>query len=93
MKKAICNWTVAAILATHIASTMADAQSDKQSGKRRGPPPIAFEICADQTEGASCSFEGHRGDVTGTCIVPPRGDEALVCKPERGPPKDQEEQK
>lgn len=84
--------TLAVIAVSFLASTSANAGSDNKSGKRRGPPPVAFEVCADQAEGASCSFEARRGDVTGTCIVPPRGDEALVCAPEGGAPKDRDEQ-
>ena len=68
--------TLTVVLAAYLTSTIANAQPDQQSGKRRGPPPVAFEVCADQAEGAACSFSGHHGDVTGSCIVPQReGDE------------------
>ena len=53
--------------------------------KRRGPPPQAFEACADLAEGAACGFDGRRGEVTGTCFVPPRGEDTLVCAPEDAP--------
>jgi hypothetical protein len=53
---------------------------------RRGPPPQAIEACASSAQGASCSFEGFRGNVQGSCIDHPRVD-GLVCAPEgrRGP--------
>ena len=81
--------TLTVILTTYLTSTIANAGTDKQSGNRRGPPPAAFEVCADQTEAAACSFSGRHGDVTGSCIVPKRdaqGDK-LVCAPEGGPPR------
>jgi hypothetical protein len=74
------------ILVSYLSSTVANAQPDQQSGERRGPPPQAIAACADQPEGAACSFSGRRGDVTGSCIVPPQGKE-LVCAPEGGPPR------
>ena len=37
-------------------------------------------------------FSGRRGDVTGTCIVPPRDQDELACAPEGGPPKDHVEE-
>jgi hypothetical protein len=84
--------TLAAILMTYLSSTIAIAEPDQQSGKRHGPPPQAFEVCAEQTEGATCSFPGRRGDVTGSCIIPPRGEAELVCAPEGGPPRDHGEE-
>jgi hypothetical protein len=86
--KATRSITQAVILATYISSTVASAQPDQQSGKRRGPPPEAIEACADQAEGAACSFSGHRGDITGTCIIPPKDQDELACAPEGGPPRD-----
>jgi hypothetical protein len=86
--KAARSITLTVILATYISSTIANAEPDQQSGKRRGPPPEAIEVCADQAKGAACSFSGRRGDVTGSCIVPPQDQDELVCTPEGGPPKD-----
>jgi hypothetical protein len=80
--------TMTVILATYLTATIAHAQPDQQSGKRRGPPPQAFEVCADQAEGAACSFSGHHGDITGSCIAPEREGQELVCAPEGGPPGD-----
>ena len=77
----------ATMLAVLLAlSPLAQAGSDDRQGKRRGPPPQAFEACQEQAAGAVCSFEGHRGELQGTCIVPPRDaqSEVLVCAPEGG---------
>jgi hypothetical protein len=90
-KKATRSITQTFVLATYILSTTANAEPDQQSGKMRGPPAKAFEVCADQAEGADCSFSGHRGDVTGSCIVPRHNEDELVCAPEGGPPKGHDE--
>lgn len=84
--------TLAIIFAAYLSSTVANAEPGQQSGARRGPPPQAFDACADQPEGADCRFTGHRGDVTGSCIVPRQEGHAeeLVCAPEGGPPRDRE---
>ena len=91
-KSATRSITQTFLLATYILSTTANAQPDQQSGKRHGPPPEAFEVCADQAEGAACSFSGRRGDVTGSCIVPRHEQDKLVCAPEGGPPRGHEEE-
>jgi len=69
------------------------AISTANAADRKGPPPgggkpptEAFEACADKSTGDSCSFTASRGDATGSCIKPPRGDEELVCAPEGGRP-------
>jgi len=67
-----------------LTSLPAAAGPDGKSGKRRGPPSMAFDVCAEQEAGAACSFEGRRGDVEGTCIIPD-GRDALVCAPPGGP--------
>ena len=57
--------------------------AEPEQGKRRGPPPEALNACADAQEGDSCSFTGRQEkELTGTCIVPPRNREILVCLPE-----------
>ncbi|MEH6592244.1 MAG: hypothetical protein V7746_18415 [Halioglobus sp.] len=78
--------TLTVILATYLSATIANAEPDKPSGKRRGPPPAAFEVCADQAEATACTFSGRHGDVTGSCIVPRQNDQEneLVCAPEGG---------
>lgn len=92
-KSATRSITQTFVLATYLLSTTVNAEPDQQSGKRRGPPPEAFEVCADQAEGAACSFSGHREDVTGSCIVPRHEQDKLVCAPEGGPPLDHQIQK
>ncbi|MCB1703637.1 MAG: hypothetical protein KDI17_02190 [Halioglobus sp.] len=74
------------IIVSYLTYQVANAQPSQQGGDRRGPPPEAIEACADQSEGAACSFSGRRGDVTGTCITLPQEDEGLACAPEGGPP-------
>lgn len=89
--KVIRNIAQTFILVSYLSSTVVNAQPDQQSGERRGPPPEAIAACADLNEDAACSFSGRRGDVSGSCIVPPQGEE-LACAPEGGPPKHQTEQ-
>jgi hypothetical protein len=50
-------------------------------GRHRGPPAEAIEACSGSAEGAACTFEGPEGEVSGTCVSPPRI-EGLVCAPE-----------
>ncbi len=85
MNKKILASTLLTILATTALSTAnaAERQGPPGGGK---PPTEAFEACADKSSGDSCSFSASRGDATGTCIKPPRGDEELVCAPEGGRP-------
>ena len=49
---------------------------------RRGPPPEMLAACADQSEGAACSFARRNGEtMNGTCMTHPRM-EGLGCVPE-----------
>ena len=50
--------------------------------KRRGPPSVAFDVCAAQNVDASCQFAG-RGDhqVSGLCKMGRQ--ERMVCVPDR----------
>jgi len=85
MNKTIIASTLLSILAMAALSTAhaADSKGPPGGGK---PPTEAFEACADKSAGDSCSFSASRGDATGSCIKPPRGDEELVCAPEGGRP-------
>ncbi|MGB5247486.1 MAG: hypothetical protein WBM54_12265 [Woeseia sp.] len=74
------------ILTTGMSMPAANANPGERDGRRGGPPPEAFEACTAKVEGDACSFTGRRGDAEGTCIVPPRGEESLVCAPAGGPP-------
>ena len=56
---------------------------------RRGPPPEAYEACADASEGDSCAVQTPRGDtMEGTCVADRRDADRLVCRPDQppGPP-------
>lgn len=62
------------------------AQSAGSPGERRGPPPEAFEACAELSEGDSCNMTGRRGEaLRGICIVPGDDDVTVVCLPENAP--------
>jgi len=83
---------MALFFAMSLSATFASAKpDDNQDRERRGPPPEAFEACANLSEDAACSFQGRRGDLEGICIIPRHDDEALVCAPAGGPPDDRAE--
>jgi len=67
---------------------MAQQSDDNEQRKRKGPPPQAIEACNGLNEGDACQFSGRRGDVTGTCSIPPNDDTTLACKPQRSKSKD-----
>lgn len=71
------------ILSSAVLPMVANAQ---ENGQRRGPPPEAIDACSSQIEAAVCSFTSPRGDVTGSCMVSPKGEDQLICMPEGGPP-------
>jgi hypothetical protein len=75
--------TAIALFVTLSASVpLIDAQSIDREGNRRGPPPPrAIEACADLTEQDACRFSSPRGEVQGTCIQLPRGEDLRVCVP------------
>lgn len=57
-------------------------QNPGQQGQFQGPPPAALEACANQTQGASCSFTAQNGNtIEGSCITPPNISE-LACAPQ-----------
>lgn len=56
-------------------------ESSQKSGERRGPPPAAFEACANSAAGDACTVETPRGKLTGECRNARRQDK-LVCVPE-----------
>lgn len=72
--------TATLVLAMGLSIPAANADSGERDG-RRGPPQEAFDACVEKVEGDACGFSGRRGDVEGSCIVPPRGEESLVCAP------------
>ncbi|XWN30541.1 MAG: YHYH protein [Devosia sp.] len=58
----------------------------RERGPRRGPPREAISACEGLDAGASCAFQGPRGErtISGTCRDTPRGDRA--CVPDDAPP-------
>jgi len=64
-----------ALALTALASNAAIAQ------QRMGPPQEAFDACSGSSAASSCSFEGHRGTINGTCGTIPGDNSKLVCKP------------
>src|SRR5258706_14284879 len=50
-------------------------------GNRQGPPQEALDACANEAQGATCSFNTPNGNiVNGMCIVP-RDSSQLACAP------------
>jgi len=47
----------------------------------RGAPPEAIQACADLAIDDACEFEGRRGSVSGSCVIPSEDEEILACKP------------
>ena len=77
---------IALVLTSYTSIQPASAQPGGQGGSRSGPPPEAFEVCADKTSGDSCTVTGRRGEeLQGSCKIPPRKEETLVCAPEGAP--------
>ncbi len=59
-----------------LSSTSAEARGRG----RRGPPPAAYEACANKKVGDACTFDCLRGGpVEGTCQI--RWDDRLSCFP------------
>jgi hypothetical protein len=84
-----------ALIATVLVAAVAYAEPDedtKPNRGHRGPPEAALEVCSSSVQGDPCSFEGRRGDsLSGNCEA--HDDEALACRPEGGPPRNQLERK
>lgn len=52
-------------------------------GRPPGPPPEAFDACAESAEGDACSVELRDHTVEGTCQMDRSDDSLLVCVPEK----------
>ena len=81
------NTLTALLLTLFLSSVFSTASAAKgKKGPHRGKPPeAAFTACADQSEESACSFNTPDGDtIEGTCMVPRKSEESLVCKPSRG---------
>ncbi len=76
------------IAALMLLAGSAMAQEGGNKRGHRGPPPEAIEACSSAEVDQACEFTGGRGEtVSGSCIVPRRGDsQALACKPSVGRP-------
>lgn len=73
------------LVALPLAGAMA-ADGENRPERPMGPPPEAFTACENLSEGDACSMTTPRGDMTGSCISPPRSENnSLVCAPEGGP--------
>lgn len=85
-QETIKNSARALLVGICLVTQVATAQPGGGSGERRGPPPEAYEACADLAAGDSCEMTGRRGDtMQGSCIVPKEDEDSLVCAPEGGP--------
>ena len=77
---------LALVLSTCVSAYSASAQPGGRSDKRHGPPPEAFEACAELASGDSCETVGRRGEsLAGICTIPREDEETLVCVPENAP--------
>ena len=83
MKSTNTRRTVAVLPALLLIGACAMADDDRR-GQRRGPPPEAFEACAEKVEGDVCGFTGRRGTAEGICEIPRGGEDGLICAPEHG---------
>jgi hypothetical protein len=66
----------------------AQGQQSPMTGQGNGmrqPPQAALNACANQSQGAACSFSTPNGTISGTCLTPPN-QSALLCVPAGGPP-------
>ena len=85
-QKGIKNSVLAHLLVVCTITQAACAQPGGGRGERRGPPPEAYEACAELAAGDSCEVTGRRGEtLRGYCIVPSEEEGTLVCAPEGGP--------
>lgn len=85
--RSIRNTALALLLGSGVITQAACAQpGGSNRGQHGGPPPAAYQACAELTVGASCAMTGRRGDtLQGSCILPPEEDSTLVCAPAGGP--------
>jgi hypothetical protein len=69
-----------------VSLSTANAEKGRKGPPKGKPPEAAFTACANQTEeGSACSFNRPDGEsIEGTCKVPRRSEESLVCAPNRG---------
>ena len=74
-----------ALLCTACATNDKDKGADSGKSSRKGPPAEAFTACKSLSVGASCTVSTPRGEMTGSCTTPPKGNSsALACTPAGG---------
>ncbi len=78
---------VATMFVAGTSSARKNEDGEKDCDHKRGPPQAAVDACADAADGASCTFESRRGELSGTCLEVRDG--SIACVPEghrgRGP--------
>lgn len=58
-----------------------DNESSTEKKHKTGQPPeSAVSICEGKTDGSQCSFSGHRGTESGTCMYTP-DKKYFACNP------------
>jgi hypothetical protein len=60
------------------APTFGAADDQPDAGEHHAPRPEAIAACKDKSEGEACTFEGHRGAVSGTCHKVETGEVACI---------------
>jgi hypothetical protein len=53
-------------------------------GEHRGPPPVAYEACAEKDQGDDCSVAFGDRTLAGSCVT--GLDDKLFCLPDEMPP-------
>lgn len=78
--------TMGLVLGALLVTQTACAQPGGGRGERRGPPPEAYEACADLATDDGCEMQGRRGEtLQGSCIALAEDEGSLVCVPEDAP--------
>ena len=72
--------------ATVFPGTLSRAADDPPARRPHGPPPAAFEACAQKAAGEACSVAMPDRTITGVCAE--ASDARLFCRPDHppGPP-------
>ena len=74
--------TMVLLTTSALATARHHGEEGGQKGQRSGPPTVAIEACSDLALDDVCQFEGRRGNVSGTCVLPSDNEDTLACKPE-----------
>lgn len=66
-------------------SIMLSSNAHAERERKGKPPEAAFSACDGLEQEASCSFNNNQGEaIDGTCMVPRKSQNTMVCKPNRG---------